>query len=142
MTIAGKGGTQGQVGERTPALWIYKGKQLSISQSLDGKPAVVKLLETGMPLLNVWNVMEISQLKKEGKHLFSLVVNGETLWSVENKKPTELFDVKVFGSSNWYTAQEGSIRRFQIENRVPGETLEKFFYISKLQISKPYNLSL
>ena len=142
MTIDGKGGTRGKVGERTPALWIFKGSQLYISQSLNGKPAEVKLLETGMPLLNVWNVMEISQLKKEGKHLFSLVVNGETLWSVENKKPTELFDVKVFGSSNWYTAQEGSIRRFQIENRVPGETLENSLCISKIQISKPFNLSL
>ena len=122
MTIDGKGGNGGKVGERTPALWIYKGSQLYISTTLDGKPAVSKLLGNNLPLPNIWNVVEISQLKKEGKYLFSLVMNGETLWSMENSQPKELFDVKVFGSGGWYTAQEGSIRRFQIENRMPGET--------------------
>ena len=49
------------------------------------------------------------------------MINGETLWSVENTKPEEFSDVKVFAASDWYVAQAGSIRQLQIENRMPGE---------------------
>ena len=124
MTISGKGGPKGKVGERTPALWIHKTSGVLIATTLNGKPSSTKLLRTKKPLINVWNIVDIRQVKEGNKYMFSFVINGESLWSVENTKPEEFSDVKVFASSNWYEAQAGSIRQFQIENRAPGEMIQ------------------
>ena len=119
MTIGGK---SGNVGDRTPALWIHKSRGVYISTTLDGKPNVGKAFPTKKPPINKWTAVEISQAKKGSKYIFSLVVKGETLWSVENTKPTQFSDVHVYASSDWYVAQAGSIRRLQIETMVPGES--------------------
>ena len=119
MTIGGK---SGNVGDRTPALWIHKSRGVYISTTLDGKPNVGKAFPTKKPPINKWTAVEISQAKKGSKYIFSLVVKGETLWSVENTKPTQFSDVHVYASSDWYVAQAGSIRGLQIENMIPGRS--------------------
>ena len=88
---------------------------------MNGKPSNAKKFRTKKPLINVWNIIEIQQEKEGKKYFFSVMINGETLWSVENTKPEEFSDVKVFAASDWYVAQAGSIRQLQIENRMPGE---------------------
>ena len=121
MSIHGKGGSEGKVGERTPALWIHRTYGVLIDTALNGKPSNAKKFRTKKPLINVWNIIAIHQVKEGKKYFFSFMINGETLWSVENTKPEEFSDVKVFASSDWYVAQAGSIRQLQIENRMPGE---------------------
>ena len=119
MTIGGK---SGNIGDRTPALWIHKTRGVYISTTLNGKPAVGKSFPTKKPSINEWTTVEISQSKKGSKYMFSLVVKGETLWIVENSEPKEFSDVHVYASSDWYVAQAGSIRGLQIANMMPGRS--------------------
>ena len=119
MTIGGK---SGNIGDRTPALWIHKTRGVYISTTLNGKPSVGKSFPTKKPSINEWTTVEISQSKKGSKYMFSLVVKGETLWIVENSEPKEFSDVHVYASSDWYVAQAGSIRGLQIANMMPGRS--------------------
>ena len=123
MTIGGK---SGNVGDRTPALWIHKTRGVYIVTTLNGKPNVGKFFRTKKPPINKWTAVEISQAKQGSKYFFSLVIKGETLWSVENTRPMEFSDVQVFASSDWNVAQAGSIRGFKIENMMPGESRKYF----------------
>ena len=113
MTI---GSRNGNVGDRTPALWIHNTRGVYISTTLDGKPNVGKFFRTKKPPINEWTRVEISQVKNGRKYLFSVAIKGETLWSEENTRPKEFTDVMVFASSNWYAAQDGSIRQFEIKS--------------------------
>ena len=117
MTI---GDNTGTVGDRTPALWIHKTRGVYIATALNGVASVAKFFKTKKPALNEWTRVEISQVKNGRKYLFSVAIKGETLWSEENTRPKEFTDVMVFASSDWYAAQDGSIRHFEIENKVPG----------------------
>ena len=119
MTIGGKSGS---VGDRTPALWIHKTRGVYISTTLNGKASVGKSFPTKKPPINTWTAIEISQAKNGTSYMFSLVIKGETLWSVENTEPRQFSDVLVYASSDWYVAQAGSIRRLQIETMMPGES--------------------
>ena len=114
------GDNTGTVGDRTPALWIHKTRGVYIATALNGVASDAKFFRTKKPALNEWTRVEISQVKNGRKYLFSVAIKGETLWSEENTRPKEFTDVMVFASSNWYAAQDGSIRQFEIENKVPG----------------------
>ena len=116
MTIGGK---DGNIGDRTPALWMHKTRGVYIVTALSGKAAVGKYIKK-KPTLNQWSKVEISQVKQGYKYMFSLVIKGETLWSVENTQPKEFSNVKVFASSDWHVAQAGSIRGLKIESKLPG----------------------
>ena len=119
LTIGGK---IGNVGDRTPALWMHKTRGVYISTTLNGKPSVGKAFRTKKPPTNEWTVVEIGQTKTGSKYFFSLRIKGETLWSVENTEPKQFSNVDVFASSDWYVAQAGSIRGLKIETMRPGET--------------------
>ena len=116
MTI---GGTGGNIGDRTPALWMHKTRGVYIVTTLSGKAAVGKYIKK-KPSIDEWTKVQISQVKEGYKYMFSLVIKGETLWSVENTQPKEFSNVKVFASSNWHVAQAGSIRGLKIESKLPG----------------------
>ena len=119
MTIGGK---SENVGDRTPALSIHRFRGVQISTALNGRPNAWKLFRTKKPPINEWTAVEISQTKKGSKYFFSLMMKGETLWSVQNRKPRQFSDVRVYASSEWYVAQAGSIRGLKIENMMPGES--------------------
>ena len=116
MTI---GGQKANIGDRTPALWIHKSRGVYISTTLNGKANVGKFFPTKKPPLNEWTTIEISQAKKGSKYIFSLAARGETLWTVTNTKPKQFSNVHVYGCSQWYVAQAGSIRRLRIETMMP-----------------------
>ena len=126
-----KGGKSGNIGDRTPALWIHRSKGVYLATTLQGKANVGKFFRSKKPPLNEWTAVEISQIKQGAKYMFSFVMQGETLWSVENSSPRQFSDVQVFACSPWYTEQAGSIRKFKIENMMPGE---------KTNNSQSYNL--
>ena len=120
MTIGGK---SGNIGDRTPALWIHKTRGVYLTTTLGSKSSVGKFFKTKKPPINEWTSVEISQTRKGSKYMFSFILKGETLWTVENSDPREFSSVKVFASSDWYVAQAGDIRGFKIENMMPGEYL-------------------
>ena len=117
MTIGSKSGS---IGDRTPALWIHKSRGVYLVTTLNGKPNVGKSFPTKKPIVNYWTTVEMKQVKSGPNYIFSLVIKGETLWSVKNTDPREFSSVKVFASSPWYAAQAGSVRGLRIENLTPG----------------------
>ena len=137
MTIGGK---SGNIGDRTPAMWIHKSRGLYIVTTLNGKANVGKFFRKKKPPVNEWSTVEISQAERGSKVVFSLVVNGERLWTVENTDPKEFSDVQVFASSRWNVAQAGSIRGFKIENMMPGEN--KPFYVKSNMILFSYDATM
>ena len=118
LTIGGK---SGNIGDRTPALWIHKSKGVYVVTTLNGKANVGKSFPKRKPPLHAWTPVELSQAKRGSKFMFSLIMQGKTVWTVENTEPREFSDVKVFASSRWNVAQAGSIRGFKIENMMPGK---------------------
>ena len=117
MTIGGK---NGNVGDRTPSLWIHRTRGVYIITTLDGRANVGKSFSKKKPPIGQWTRIQISQAKQDSSYMFSLTIGGETVWSVANSKPEEFSDVKVYASSPWYVAQAGNIRGLQIENKIRG----------------------
>ena len=127
ITTGGKGGSI--VGERTPALWIYKKSgvvKVLIKTALNGKPNEGTLSDEYVPVppLNKWSKVEIVQERHGSEYKFSLIIKGVTIWSQRNRKPQEFSNVKVYAASNWYIAQAGYIRGFKIQNKILGKYLE------------------
>ena len=116
-----KGGKVGQIGDRTPSLWFHKSRGIYLVTALSGKANVGKFFRNSLPRVGEWTRLVISQAKVGSKYIFSLVVDGEELWSAENLRPLEFSNVKVYDSSPWYPAQEASIRGLHIENKLRGE---------------------
>ena len=117
------GGKLTNIGDRTPALWMYKKNgvvKVVIATTLNGKASVAKFLDKKIPVINQWTSVEIGQERKGSDYIFSLVMRGVTLWSAKNTKPKEFSEVKVFASSDWYVAQSGYIRGLKIENKIQG----------------------
>ena len=118
MTIGGK---SGNVGDRTPALWIHNTRGVYIATTLDGKANVGKYFRSMKPPVGEWTTIEMIQAKQDFSYIFSVTIGGGQVWSVENSKPEEFSDVKVYASSPWYLAQAGAIRGLQIENKIRGK---------------------
>ena len=127
LTIGGKATN---IGDRTPALWMYKRNgvvKVVVATTLNGKASVSKISNELPPAINEWTNFEISQERRGSDYIFTLVMKGKTLWSAKNTKPQEFSSVKVFASSNWYVAQSGYIRGLKIENKIQGK---RFWMIS------------
>ena len=118
MTIGGK---SGNVGDRTPSLWLHNPRGVYIVTTLNGRANVGKFFGSKKPPVGEWTRIEISQTKQDFSYMFSLTIGGEEVWSVANSKPEEFSDVKVYASSPWYVAQAGAIRGLQIENKIRGK---------------------
>ena len=122
LTIGGKGlGSSANVGDRIPAIWIHKTRGVMISSALNGKASYTKTYKM-IPPVGEWTKIEVSQTLIESKYIYSISIGEKNVLKVENKKPVELSNIKVFAGSPWYTARKGMIRNLEIEIKVPVET--------------------
>ena len=119
LTIGGKGlGSGAKVGDRIPAIWIHKTRGVMISSALNGRVAYTKTFK-GLPPAGEWTKIDVSQTMDGSKYFYSISIANKNLLKVENTKPVELSNVKVFGSSPWYTARRGLLRNLEVEIKVP-----------------------
>ena len=118
MTI---GGSSGNIGDRTPALWLHRTRGVYLATALNGSSSVGRFFKGKNPPVNEWTLVEISQVTVGFQYVFSVVIRGEMLWSVTNTQPRELDDVKVFASNPWRVAQAGFIRELRIDNLKSGK---------------------
>ena len=51
--------------------------------------------------------------------MYSITIADENVFTVENRKPVELSNVKVYAGSPWSTARKGSIRNLEIDIMIP-----------------------
>ena len=120
LTIGGKSSA---VGDRTPSLWFHRTRGVYLATNLDGKVSVGKFFRNKLPPIGQWTRFEIKQERRGSTFFFSLLIGDQELWSVENMKPQEFQQVKVYGGSPWYVAQAGSLRGLQIEQKMRGNNL-------------------
>ena len=115
MTI---GGNRGQVGDRSPAIWLHKTRGVLVSSAIDRKVAYSKTVKP-LPAAGEWTKIEVSQVLLGAKHVFSISIGDKEVFTKTNRKPVELTGVKVYSGSPWYTNQKGFIRKLKIENEDP-----------------------
>ena len=115
MTI---GGNRGQVGDRSPAIWLHKTRGVLVSSAIDGKVAYSKTVKP-LPAAGEWTKIEVSQVLVGAKHVFSITIGDKKVFSKTNSKPVELTDVKVYSGSPWYTNQKGFLQKLKIETKAP-----------------------
>ena len=65
---------------------------------------------------NEWINIQISQQSTGGGYVYKIRINGDTVHSVENKKPRVFSDVIVYISDPWTTKLNGFIRNLMITN--------------------------
>ena len=112
------GGNRGQVGDRSPAIWLHKTRGVLVSSAIDGKVAYSKTVKP-LPAAGEWTRIEVSQVLVGAKHVFSITIGDKKVFSKTNSKPVELTDVKVYSGSPWYTSQKGSLQNLKIDIKTP-----------------------
>ena len=115
MTI---GGNRGQVGDRSPAIWLHKTRGVLVSSAIDGKVAYSKTVKP-LPAAGEWTKIEVSQVLVGAKHVFSITIGDKKVFSKTNSKPVELDNVEVYSGSPWYTSQKGSLQNLKIDIKTP-----------------------
>ena len=119
LTIGGMGlGSSAKVGDRIPAIWIHKTRGVMVSSALNGKAAYTKTYKV-IPPVREWTTIEVSQSLVGTKYFYSISLDNKNVLKVENKKPVELTNVKVFAGSPWYTARKGFLRNLEVQIKVP-----------------------
>ena len=111
MTI---GGNRGQVGDRSPAIWLHKTRGVLVSSAIDGKVAYSKTVKP-LPAAGEWTKIEVSQVLVGAKHVFSITIGDKKVFSKTNSKPVELTDVKVYSGNPWSTSQSGFLQNLKID---------------------------
>ena len=113
------------IGGWSGSLGVHKEKGVYIAISLDGKSRR-KFFKTSKPPLNEWTPVKISRTRVGSKYLFTLIIRGKTLWTIENTDPRDVSDVNVFASSELSVAQAGFIRELWISKKMPGKKSSNF----------------
>ncbi|XP_065664920.1 uncharacterized protein LOC136086642 [Hydra vulgaris] len=93
-------------GDRIPGVWIYY-KMLHVAFAINGNQN--HYLFSKPLTLGEWTVFQIRQSVASGKTIFEVYVNFEKVYEVENLKPQEFKNVKVYAGDPWYEAQDGYI---------------------------------
>ena len=111
MTI---GGNRGQVGDRSPAIWLHKTRGVLVASTIDGKVSYGKTVKP-LPAAGKWTKIKVCQMDEGSKYEFSIKIANKKVFTKTNSKPVELKDVKVYLGSPWYTNQKGFVRNLKIE---------------------------
>ena len=111
MTI---GGNRGQVGDRSPAIWLHKTRGVLVASTIDGKVSYSKTVKP-LPAAGKWTKIEVCQMDEGSKYEFSITIGDKKVFTKTNSKPVELNRVKVYLGSPWYTNQKGFVRNLKIE---------------------------
>ena len=66
---------------------------------------------------DTWNTIQIQQVLKDAKYMYSIVINGIEVENVENVIPQEFTNVKLFASDDYYQfTAHGTLRNLIFEN--------------------------
>ncbi|XP_065651457.1 uncharacterized protein LOC136079549 isoform X5 [Hydra vulgaris] len=101
-------------GDRTPAIYFHEdgSGRLYITSAVNGNNNYVFITQ---PLpLNQWSSIQVSQIRINGKYVFSVYLNKSMIHSVENTNPRSFENLKVYASNPWFNAQDCSIEELKI----------------------------
>lgn len=94
-----------------PGVWVHSSATyLHINQGQNGAGAY------NFPSfpLKIWNHVQFKQVLVNGKYMNSIIINGKTVRTVQNTKPREFQNVKVYTGSPWYNAADGYVKNIRI----------------------------
>eukprot|EP00463_Aulacantha_scolymantha_P000177 TRINITY_DN10_c0_g2_i1.p1 TRINITY_DN10_c0_g2~~TRINITY_DN10_c0_g2_i1.p1 ORF type:complete len:333 (+),score=50.88 TRINITY_DN10_c0_g2_i1:125-1123(+) len=64
--------------------------------------------------LKIWNHVQFKQVLVNGKYMNSIIINGKIARTVQNTKPREFQNVKVYTASPWYSVADGYVKNIRI----------------------------
>ena len=114
-------------GRRIPAVLIQRNKRVLVSTALGKKLIFTKRFRSKYgPALRNWTKIEVGQSLQGEDYIYSIDLGGRQVFTANNSRPREFYDVKVYAASPHFPPLSGSIRNLKIE--VGGEkpfSLEK-----------------
>ncbi|XP_047146021.1 uncharacterized protein LOC124818955 [Hydra vulgaris] len=108
-----KGEDNSKYGDRIPGIWIFD-RMLHLGFAINNEKNEViksKPLQQGQ-----WINIHIRQHAESGRASFTLYINNENVYTVQNFNPQVFTNVKVYAGDPWYEAQDGSIKMFNVIN--------------------------
>ena len=105
-------------GDRIPALWIYKSGYFKICSAVNGKRNYC--IWSKFDLDEKYHFL-IQQYVMNGKIMYKIEKNGQSIASFENKMAQDFNNVKVYISDPWYkpfTSDYGLLENFKISNPI------------------------
>ena len=111
-------------------MWFHENGNggLHIAAPINGD--INRYFNTKPLALKEWTNVEISQNLEESVYVYAIKINGEKVFTEENKQAKIFENVKVYASDPWYAVQDGSIKDLFIINGQKG----MFFITVVLQI--------
>ena len=114
-------------GRRIPAVLIQRNKRVLVSTALGKKLIFTKRFRSkNGPALRNWTKIEVGQSLQGEDYIYSIDLGGRQVFTANNSRPRDFYDVKVYAASPSSPPLSGSIRNLKIE--VGGEkpsSLEK-----------------
>ena len=110
-------------GSRMPAIWFHsKSTRLHIYNSINGT-LVYHDEDKDLPMNVFTNIQMRQTLSIDGVYIFTVAVNGKSIWEVINGDAKDWSDVKVYLSSPWYPPANAYIQNFKFKNIPQGQLI-------------------
>ncbi|XP_065641700.1 fibrillin-1-like isoform X3 [Hydra vulgaris] len=112
------GSNYGQYGDRVPGIWFHDNGAggLHISAPINGN--FNKVFTTKPIDLNHWSNVKVSQILKNSVYVYTIILNGEVVFTDINNQTQSFDNVKVYASDPWYDVQDGLIRNLFVINGI------------------------
>ena len=102
------GADRGTLGSRVPAIFANGNGNLHICSDVNGN---TNYWWNSKPIpTNAWTEIQIRQFNSSVNFKYQILINGVVQHEVINKNPRNSYNVKLYLSDPWYTAQEGLIK--------------------------------
>ena len=104
------------VGHRVPGIWFWsKTNKLHICSGVGNTGNKCYNPKNPLPK-NKFTTILIKQELEGGKYMYSITIDGQKLYNIENTKPRVFTNVKIFAADNFYTAANAELRNLEIIN--------------------------
>ncbi|XP_047143632.1 uncharacterized protein LOC105850951 isoform X1 [Hydra vulgaris] len=114
------GGDMGYA-ERNSAFFVDSYGVLFIMSPINGTTQSTET--TVLPLIS-WTKLEVSQLKTNGKFIYSISINETIVYTTVNNDAQNFSNVVVYAADVYYSPQNGSIRYLSISDPVQETTFD------------------
>ncbi|XP_065658659.1 uncharacterized protein LOC136083183 [Hydra vulgaris] len=102
--------------DRVPGVWFHNSGDGSLSITVPQSGNLSSFFKTAPIPSNMWSHIEISQQLEYIAYVYTIKLNGEKVFIVENVQPESYENVYVYASDQSYQAQDGFIKDFAIIN--------------------------
>ncbi|XP_065658660.1 uncharacterized protein LOC136083184 [Hydra vulgaris] len=118
--------------DRVPGVWFHNSGDGSLSITVPQSGNLNSSFKTAPIPSYMWSHVEISQQLEHIAYVYTIRLNGEIVFTVENNQPDSYENVHIYASDQSYQTQDGFIKDFAIINGGAGnykesETVRLFY---------------